>query len=39
MESDKGTLGVVTLTAAQKALDPAGIMNPGKLLPVVGEGR
>jgi alkyldihydroxyacetonephosphate synthase len=39
MESDKGTLGVVTLTAAQKALDPTGIMNPGKLLPVVGEGR
>ena len=33
MESEVGELGVEILRAAKARLDPAGIMNPGKLLP------
>jgi alkyldihydroxyacetonephosphate synthase len=33
MAEEKGTLGLVTLRAARDAVDPLGIMNPGKLLP------
>jgi alkyldihydroxyacetonephosphate synthase len=33
MESEVGGLGVEALRAVKERLDPAGIMNPGKLLP------
>jgi alkyldihydroxyacetonephosphate synthase len=33
MESEVGGLGVEVLRAAKERLDPAGIMNPGKLIP------
>ena len=33
MEAEIGALGIATLRAAKERLDPAGIMNPGKLLP------
>jgi alkyldihydroxyacetonephosphate synthase len=33
MTAESGTLGVEVLRAAKERLDPAGIMNPGKLLP------
>jgi alkyldihydroxyacetonephosphate synthase len=33
MRAEVGELGVETLRAAKERLDPAGIMNPGKLLP------
>jgi alkyldihydroxyacetonephosphate synthase len=33
MEQEKGTLGLEVLRGIKKALDPEGIMNPGKLLP------
>ena len=34
LEREVGALGVATLRAAKERLDPAGIMNPGKLLPL-----
>jgi alkyldihydroxyacetonephosphate synthase len=34
VEREVGKLGVELLRAAKERLDPAGIMNPGKLLPV-----
>ena len=33
MPAEVGELGIATLRAAKERLDPAGIMNPGKLLP------
>ena len=33
LESEHGALGVELLRAAKERCDPAGIMNPGKLLP------
>ncbi len=33
MTAESGALGVEVLRAAKERLDPAGIMNPGKLLP------
>jgi alkyldihydroxyacetonephosphate synthase len=33
MGEEKGTLGLLTLRASRDAVDPEGIMNPGKLLP------
>jgi alkyldihydroxyacetonephosphate synthase len=33
MEAEVGVLGVAALRAVKERLDPAGIMNPGKLLP------
>ena len=33
MRAEVGDLGVEVLRAAKERLDPAGIMNPGKLLP------
>jgi alkyldihydroxyacetonephosphate synthase len=33
MTAEVGELGVETLRAVKERLDPAGIMNPGKLLP------
>jgi alkyldihydroxyacetonephosphate synthase len=33
MEDEVGRQGVATLRALKAELDPAGIMNPGKLLP------
>jgi alkyldihydroxyacetonephosphate synthase len=33
MTAETGTLGIEVLRAAKERLDPAGIMNPGKLLP------
>jgi alkyldihydroxyacetonephosphate synthase len=33
MGEEKGTLGLFTLRASRDAVDPQGIMNPGKLLP------
>ena len=38
MEAEKGTLGLAVLQGARAAIDPAGIMNPGKLIPPTGEG-
>ena len=34
MEAEVGELGIEALRALKERLDPAGIMNPGKLLPV-----
>jgi alkyldihydroxyacetonephosphate synthase len=34
MPKEVGELGVELLRSAKERLDPAGIMNPGKLLPV-----
>jgi alkyldihydroxyacetonephosphate synthase len=36
MKVEVGELGIELLRAAKERLDPAGVMNPGKLLP--GEG-
>jgi alkyldihydroxyacetonephosphate synthase len=33
MRAEVGELGLEVLRAAKERLDPAGIMNPGKLLP------
>ena len=33
MQAEVGTLGIELLRAAKATLDPAGVMNPGKLLP------
>jgi alkyldihydroxyacetonephosphate synthase len=33
MAAESGALGIEVLRAAKQLLDPAGIMNPGKLLP------
>jgi alkyldihydroxyacetonephosphate synthase len=33
LEAEHGTLGIELLRAAKERCDPAGIMNPGKLLP------
>jgi alkyldihydroxyacetonephosphate synthase len=33
LEAEVGTLGVAALRAVKAQLDPAGILNPGKLLP------
>jgi alkyldihydroxyacetonephosphate synthase len=33
LPAETGELGVELLRSAKRALDPAGIMNPGKLLP------
>jgi alkyldihydroxyacetonephosphate synthase len=33
MTQEVGELGVEMIRAAKQSLDPAGIMNPGKLLP------
>jgi alkyldihydroxyacetonephosphate synthase len=33
LKAEKGALGLAALTGAIRALDPAGTMNPGKLLP------
>jgi alkyldihydroxyacetonephosphate synthase len=33
IEPEKGALGVAVLRATKKALDPKGLMNPGKLIP------
>jgi alkyldihydroxyacetonephosphate synthase len=33
LEAEAGTLGIAALRAVKAELDPAGIMNPGKLLP------
>ena len=35
IEAEHGRLGVELLRAAKERCDPAGIMNPGKLLPVL----
>jgi alkyldihydroxyacetonephosphate synthase len=37
LRAEIGELGVELLRAAKQRLDPAGIMNPGKLLPAAGE--
>jgi alkyldihydroxyacetonephosphate synthase len=37
LASEVGVLGVQALRSAKSALDPAGIMNPGKLLPEPGD--
>jgi alkyldihydroxyacetonephosphate synthase len=39
LEKEVGRLGVGVLHAAKQTLDPSGIMNPGKLLPVEVEQR
>jgi alkyldihydroxyacetonephosphate synthase len=39
LEAEKGALGMATLAAIGRRLDPAGLMNPGVLLPVDGAGR
>ena len=36
MEAEKGPLGLAVLRGAKEAVDPGGIMNPGKLLPPQG---
>ena len=36
MRDEVGELGIGLLRAAKERLDPAGIMNPGKLLPLPG---
>jgi alkyldihydroxyacetonephosphate synthase len=39
LEREIGPLGLEIIRAAKERLDPAGIMNPGKLLPVNGGAR
>src|SRR5262249_38945709 len=39
MPAEVGELGVAALEAVKQRLDPAGIMNPGKLLPQDAERR
>jgi len=36
MEAEVGALGLDVLRAVKERVDPAGIMNPGKLLPDAG---
>ena len=38
MEAEVGRLGIEVLRSAKERLDPAGIMNPGKLLPGAASG-
>ncbi len=33
LEAEKGEIGLATLEAARRMLDPKGLLNPGKLLP------
>jgi alkyldihydroxyacetonephosphate synthase len=33
MEAEKGALGIDVLRAIKRAVDPKGILNPGKLIP------
>ena len=33
MEAEVGSMGIEALRAVKERLDPAGIMNPGKLIP------
>jgi alkyldihydroxyacetonephosphate synthase len=37
MPKEVGTLGLAMLESVKHRLDPAGIMNPGKLLPADGS--
>jgi alkyldihydroxyacetonephosphate synthase len=39
MDAEVGETGIEALRALKERLDPAGIMNPGKLLPEPGGSR